>query len=144
MSADRHPEEERERQDADQPTPRHCRYCGVGRFVLIAETPRPTVAQLMQMPPSMEPPAESRYVQWHRHSPPSRERRTREAIDRWPSREDGGTLSAGLTPGALVVRRRTTLEVVKRRVPIPVLSENRVSLRLSRRLRIQSTPIRSL
>ena len=58
-------EEERERQDADQPTPRHCRYCGVGRFVLIAETPRPTVAQLMQMPPSMEPPAESRRVQWH-------------------------------------------------------------------------------
>ena len=58
-------EEERERQDADQPTPRRCRYCGVGRFVLIAQTPRPTVAQLMQMPPSMEPPAESRHVRWH-------------------------------------------------------------------------------
>ena len=25
-------EEERERQDADQPTPRHCRYCGVRRI----------------------------------------------------------------------------------------------------------------
>ena len=38
------------------------RHCGVGHFVLIAETPRPTVPQLMQMPPSMEPRAESRHV----------------------------------------------------------------------------------
>ena len=45
---------EKEEPPADQLEPRLCRTCG-GHFVLIAETPRPTVAQLMQMPPSMEP-----------------------------------------------------------------------------------------
>ena len=53
---------EQEQQPADQLEPRLCRACG-GRFVLIAQTPRPTVAQLMQMPPSMEPLADSPEVQ---------------------------------------------------------------------------------
>jgi hypothetical protein len=38
----------------DEPAPRRCRDCG-GRFLLIDETPRPTVAELMQMPPDMKP-----------------------------------------------------------------------------------------
>ena len=45
-------------QEADQPAPRRCRQCG-GQFVLVAKNPRPTVAQLMQMPPTMEPTAHS-------------------------------------------------------------------------------------
>ena len=33
--------------------------CNRGELVLVAEAPRPTVAELMQMPPSMEPLADS-------------------------------------------------------------------------------------
>ena len=61
---DREEESEKEEQPADQLEPRLCRACG-GRFVLIAQTPRPTVAQLLQMPPSMEPLADSSEVQYH-------------------------------------------------------------------------------
>jgi hypothetical protein len=50
------------RREADQPRPRLCRACG-GTFVLVGETPRPTVAQLMQMPATMEPAAESTEVE---------------------------------------------------------------------------------
>ena len=50
--------------EAEQPAPRRCRQCG-GRYVLVAETPRPTVAQLMQMPTSMEPTASGGSVQLH-------------------------------------------------------------------------------
>ena len=50
-------------QDADQPKPRRCRSCGIGTFVLIGETPRPTVAELLRMPPTMEPAAESTEVE---------------------------------------------------------------------------------
>ena len=53
-----------EAQEADQPAPRRCRQCG-GQFVLVAQTPRPTVAQLMQMPPTMEPTAHDGSVQLH-------------------------------------------------------------------------------
>lgn len=49
--------------EADEPAPRRCR-CG-GQFVLVAETPRPTVAELMQMPPSMETTASGGSVQLH-------------------------------------------------------------------------------
>ena len=57
-------ESEKDKQPADQLEPRLCRACG-GHFVLIAETPRPKVAQLMQMPPSMEPLADSPELQYH-------------------------------------------------------------------------------
>ena len=57
-------ESEKEEHPADQLEPRLCRACG-GRFRLIAETPRPTVAQLLQMPPSMEPLADSFEVEYH-------------------------------------------------------------------------------
>ena len=50
-------------EDADetaaQEAPRRCRQCKQGELVLVAEVPRPTVAELMQMPPSMEPLADS-------------------------------------------------------------------------------------
>ena len=51
-------------QDPDQPSPRRCRQCG-GQFLLVAQTPRPTVAELMQMPPTMEPTAHDDDVQLH-------------------------------------------------------------------------------
>lgn len=57
-------ETQEEVQEADQPAPRCCRHCG-GQFVLVAKTPRPTVAELMQMPPSMEPEANRGGVQRH-------------------------------------------------------------------------------
>ena len=57
-------ESREEAQEADQPAPRRCRQCG-GQFVLIAQTPRPTVAQLMQMPPTMERTAHGDSVQLH-------------------------------------------------------------------------------
>ena len=44
---------------------RVCAARAAASFVLIAETPRPTVAQLLQMPPSMEPVADSPEVQYH-------------------------------------------------------------------------------
>jgi hypothetical protein len=53
-----------EAQEPDQPAPRRCRQCG-GQFVLVAQTPRPTVAELMQMPPTMEPTARGGEVQLH-------------------------------------------------------------------------------
>ena len=50
-------------EDADetaaQEAPRRCRQCNRGELVLVAEAPRPTVAELMRMPPSMEPLADS-------------------------------------------------------------------------------------
>ena len=50
------------RLEAEQVTPRKCRGCG-GKMVETYQTPRPTVAQLMRMPPSMEMPVESGPVQ---------------------------------------------------------------------------------
>ncbi|MHB8974981.1 MAG: transposase [Pirellulaceae bacterium] len=55
---------ERLRLEAEQGTPRQCRGCG-GQMVETYQTPRPTVAQLMHMPPSMEMPVESGPVQLH-------------------------------------------------------------------------------
>ena len=52
------------RLEAEQGTPRQCRGCG-GKMVETYQTPRPTVAQLMRMPPSMEMPVESGPVQLH-------------------------------------------------------------------------------
>ncbi len=40
------------RLEAEQRTPRKCRACG-GRMVETYQTPRPTVAELIRMPPSM-------------------------------------------------------------------------------------------
>ena len=61
--------------EPDQPSPRRCRQCG-GRFVMVAKRPRPTVAQLMQMPPTMEPMAYDGDVQLHLPLCASCERRT--------------------------------------------------------------------
>ncbi len=47
---------------AEQGTPRKCRDCG-GKMVETYQTPRPSVAQLMRMPPTMEMPVESGPVQ---------------------------------------------------------------------------------
>ncbi len=55
---------ERLRLEGEQGTPRKCRACG-GNMELTYQTPRPTVAQLMQMPPRMEMPVESGPVQLH-------------------------------------------------------------------------------
>ena len=74
-------------EEPDGPAPRRCRQCHGGQMLLVAETRRPTVAELLQMPPSMElwwpmprpepcetplnliprkePPANSRQVQLH-------------------------------------------------------------------------------
>ena len=52
------------RLEAEQGTPRQCRGCG-GNMVETYQTPRPTVAELMRMPPSMEMPVESGPVQLH-------------------------------------------------------------------------------
>lgn len=62
--ADVEEESQDKAQEADQPSPRRCRQCG-GQFVLVAQTPRPTVAQLMQMPPTMERTAHDDSVQLH-------------------------------------------------------------------------------
>jgi hypothetical protein len=43
-----------EEKDPDYAAPRPCRHCKVGWMVLVAETHRPTVAELMQMPVTME------------------------------------------------------------------------------------------
>jgi hypothetical protein len=48
------PSEQAERAEQDEPT-RVCRKCKCGRLVLRAQKARPTVAQLMRMPPDMEP-----------------------------------------------------------------------------------------
>ncbi len=50
------------RLEAEQGTPRQCRGCG-GNMVETYQTPRPTVAELMRMPPNMELPVESGPVQ---------------------------------------------------------------------------------
>ena len=63
---DKDPSDEPERhEEGGSDTSRPCRYCGVGRMVLIAETPRPSVAEIMRMPTSLEMRAEERPVQWH-------------------------------------------------------------------------------
>ena len=62
--ADEEQDSQDEAQEADQPAPRRCRQCG-GQFVLLAKRPRPTVAELMQMPPTMEPTAHDDSVQLH-------------------------------------------------------------------------------
>ena len=62
--ADEEQDSQDEAQEADQPAPRRCRQCG-GQFVLLAKRPRPTVAELMQMPPTMEPTAHDASVQLH-------------------------------------------------------------------------------
>ena len=48
---------------AAEEAPRRCRQCNRGELVLVAEVPRPTVAELMRMPPSMEPLADSGLLQ---------------------------------------------------------------------------------
>jgi hypothetical protein len=57
------------KEDADQTpaeeAPRRCRRCNRGELVLVAEVPRPTVAQLMRMPPTMEPFADSARLQFY-------------------------------------------------------------------------------
>ena len=50
---------------ACEEAPRRCRRCNQGELVLVAEVPRPTVAELMRMHPSMEPLADSGRVQLH-------------------------------------------------------------------------------
>ena len=55
--------EEPERQDSDLPNARRCRHCGEGELLLVSQTLRPTVAEIMRMPPTMEPLAESAQVQ---------------------------------------------------------------------------------
>ncbi len=50
--------------EAEQGTPRKCRNCG-GTRVETYQTPRPTVAQLMRMPPTMELPVETGPLQMH-------------------------------------------------------------------------------
>ena len=58
--------DEPEPQDDEGPNkPRPCRYCGIGMMHLIAETPRPTVADIMRMPTSMEIRADEGPVQMH-------------------------------------------------------------------------------
>jgi hypothetical protein len=41
----------------------HKDYCNQGQLALVAEVPRPTAPQLMRMPPTMEPFADSRRLQ---------------------------------------------------------------------------------
>ncbi len=52
------------RLEAEQGTPRKCRDCG-GKMVETYQTPRPTVAELMRMPPSMEVVVETGPLQLH-------------------------------------------------------------------------------
>ena len=64
LTPDETPPADAQSDDPDGANPsRPCRYCGLGRMVLIAETPRPSVAQLLQLPPSLELPAERGPVQ---------------------------------------------------------------------------------
>jgi hypothetical protein len=62
--ADSEEESPKEEQEPDPVERRLCRQCG-GHLMLVAKKPRPTVAQLMQMPPSMEPLADNEEVQLH-------------------------------------------------------------------------------
>ena len=50
--------------EAEGRAPRKCRACG-GELVLLYQTGRPTVAELLRMPPSMEPWVETGPVQLH-------------------------------------------------------------------------------
>ena len=52
------------RLEAEQGAPRTCRGCG-GEMVRTDHTPRPTVAELMRMPPSREMTVETGPVQLH-------------------------------------------------------------------------------
>ena len=62
--ADQSPDPELLRLEAEQGTPRKCRACG-GKMELTYQTPRPTVADLMRMPPSMELLVETGPLQLH-------------------------------------------------------------------------------
>jgi hypothetical protein len=65
--ADKPSNESEAKEDADQTAaeeaPRRCRRCNRGELVLVGEVPRPTVAQLMSMPPTMEPFADTPRLQ---------------------------------------------------------------------------------
>jgi hypothetical protein len=52
--SDAEADEDGEEKDPDYAAPRPCRHCKVGWMVLVAETPRPTVAELLEMPAAME------------------------------------------------------------------------------------------
>ena len=58
------PDEELLRLEAEQRAPRKCRVCG-GKLELLYQTGRPTVAELLRMPPSMELRVETGRVQLH-------------------------------------------------------------------------------
>jgi hypothetical protein len=58
------PDEELLRLEAEQRAPRKCRVCG-GKLELLYQTGRPTVAELLRMPPSMELLVETGPVQLH-------------------------------------------------------------------------------
>ena len=58
------PDEELLRLEAEQRAPRKCRVCG-GKLELLYQTGRPTVAELLRMPPSMELLVETSPVQLH-------------------------------------------------------------------------------
>lgn len=60
------PEEQEasEQDEQDEPT-RVCRKCKCGALVLLFQTSRPTVAQLMRMPPDMECESVSNEAPWH-------------------------------------------------------------------------------
>ena len=56
-------DEDGQAEEPHQAAPRPCRRCKVGWMVLVAETVRPTVAELLQMPVTMEPSAHSAQLQ---------------------------------------------------------------------------------
>ena len=58
------PDPELRRLEEEQGTPRKCRTCG-GKMELIYQTPRPTVPELLRMPPSMELLVETGPLQLH-------------------------------------------------------------------------------
>ena len=58
------PDEELLRLEAEQRAPRKCRVCG-GKLEMLYQTGRPTVAELLRMPPSMELLVETGPVQLH-------------------------------------------------------------------------------
>ena len=62
--ADEPPDPELRRLEEEQGTPRKCHACG-GKMELSYQTARPTVAELLRMPPSMEPSVETGPLQLH-------------------------------------------------------------------------------
>jgi hypothetical protein len=62
--AEEPPDPELRRLEEQQGTPRKCRACG-GKMELAYQTGRPTVAELMRMPPSMELLVETGPLQLH-------------------------------------------------------------------------------